>query len=365
MEKTLDQQIEAWLNSVTSALLLFQDNTLVGLSSYAQKLLPGLEPGAAMETLMGQEAFAEPEHYPEGAMLIPVEYMGLGYDGKLSQFQGYHCLELVITEEAMSASAFQSMAEGLTGPLATVMALMPKLLPQLEETPKNMERAAQVNQGLYAINRALNNIRFSAEEQQLSPHLRHINLTRWLRELTVQLEDLFEMSQRELKVELPEKDLMCDVDLKLLQRALMNVISNAMKYTEPGGHVRLTLGRNGSRIRITVWDDGCGIPAYQIGNVFRQKEYREPVHDPRQGIGLGLGLARKILQVHGGNLLLESQEGQGTAVHLTLPVSQDKNVLPLATAVLRPDYGGGFNKLLLELSDALPSSAFDTRGIDL
>lgn len=365
MEKTLDQQIEAWLNSVTSALLLFQDNTLVRLSGYAQKLLPGLEPGVAMETLLGQDGLGEPELYPEGAMLIPVEYMGLSYDGKLSLWQGYHCLELVITEEAMSVSSLRSMAEGLTGPLTTVMALMPKLLPELEEKPKNMERAAQVNQGLYALNRAVNNIRFSAEEQQISPHLRHVNLTFWLRELEGQLGDLFELSQRKLELELPEKDLMCDVDLRLLQRALMNVISNAMKFTEPGGHIRLTLGRHKNRIRLTVWDDGCGIPAYQMANVFRQKEFREPMHDPRQGIGLGLGLARKILQVHGGNLLLESQEGQGTAVYLILPESQDKNVMPLATTVRRPDYSGGFNKLLLELSDALPSDAYDTRGIDL
>lgn len=365
MEINLDQKLQTWLDRASVALLLFREKTLVGFSPYAQKLLPGIEIGMAQEELLGQEAEEELELYSEGTMLIPLELMGLRYDGKFSLLEGDLVLELMLPEMALSASALRSMAEGLAGPLTAVMSLLPKLLPQLEENDKNMERAAQVNKGLYAMNRAVSNIRFAAEEQGLQPTLRRCDLTTWLHELTQRLQDMFSLANRVFQPEVPEKPIMCDVDLRLLERALVNVISNAIKFSEPGTEIRLSVGKLGSRIRITVRDQGCGIPAWQMGNVFCQKEHREPVPDPRQGIGLGLGMARRILQVHGGNLLLESQEGKGTAVHLMLPVSQNHTTLPLATKVFFPDYAGGYNKLLLELSDVLPKEAFDTRGIDL
>lgn len=365
MDIKLDQKTQAWLDSTTAALLLFRKKTLIGLSPYARKLLPGLSPGGTLTELLGQETAEELETSTMETLLLPLEIMGLRYDGTFSRAKDDLMLELVLPTEALSASAFRSMAEGLAEPLTAIMALLPKLLPQLEESEKNMERAAQVNKSLYTMRRAVNNIQFAAREQELQPVLHHNNMTLWFGELKDEIKYLLETADRHLVMEIPEKSYMCDADLRLLERALMNVISNAIKFTQSGDTITLSLTKLGSRLRITVQDEGCGIPNYQMGKVFCQHEYREPSHDPRQGIGLGLGMARKIMQAHGGNLLLESQEGEGTKVHLALPASQEQSVMPLATKVLRPDYGGGFHKFLLELSDALPSQVFDTRGIDL
>lgn len=365
MDIELEKNTQSWLDSITAALLLFRDKTLVGLSPYARRLLPGLNPGQLLPELLGQEAEENLALYTDGTMLIPLEIMGLRYDGAFSRMGEDLLLELVLPSEALTDSALRSMAEGLAEPLTAVMALLPKLLPQLEESEKNMERAAQVNKSLYAMRRAVNNIQFAAQEQELRPTLRHSNMTLWFQQTKEALQYPMELAERQLVMEVPEKQYMCDVDLRLLERAVMNVVSNAIKFTKPGDSIGLTLGRLGNRLRITVRDQGCGIPAYQMGMVFRQYEHREPSHDPRQGIGLGLGMARSIMQAHGGNLLLESQEGVGTAVHLTLPISQDKTTMSLASRVILPDYTGGYNRLLLELSDVLPSRAFDTRGIDL
>lgn len=365
MDIKLDQKTKAWLDSTSAALLLFREKTLVGISPYAMRLLPGLEPEQPLDQVLGQETEENLALYTEGTMLIPLEIMGLQYDGKFSLLEGDLVLELVLPAEALSASAFRSMAEGLAEPLTAVMALLPKLLPQLEESDRNMERAAQVNKSLYAMRRAVNNIQFAAQEQELQPNFRHSNMTLWFSHLKEGLGYPFELAERQLVMDVPEKNYMCEADLRLLERAVMNVVSNAIKFTKPGDSIGLTLGRLGNRLRITVRDQGCGIPAYQMGMVFRQYEHREPSHDPRQGIGLGLGMARRIMQVHGGSLLLESQEGVGTAVHLTLPISQDKTTMSLASRVILPDYAGGYNKLLMELSDVLPSRAYDTRGIDL
>lgn len=365
MKKEIDQAVQAWLDEASAALLLFQENTLVGHNAYARKLLPGIEPGTSAQEILGQEL--QFDAFQDGVVLMSVERLDLRYDAKLSLWRGYQLVELIQPEENRAALALRSVAEGLMGPMTTVMALLPKLLPQLEDATeqKNMEWAAQVNRSLYAMNRAVNNIRFVAGENGIVPHLQHINLTQWMGELAEQMQTLFEMSDRVLTVDLPGKPLMCDADIKLLERGLMNVVSNAMKFTQSGGHVKVSMSKMGGRVRITVRDDGCGIPAYQMGNILQQNAHRAPLPDARQGIGLGLGMTRKILQLHGGSIMLESQEGKGTAVHLMLPASQDQGSMSLATTVQRPEYNGGFQKLLVELSDALPGKVYDTRGIDL
>lgn len=365
METKTMEDIQMWIDGASTAQLLFRGETLAAMNACARKLLPVCRVGDEAQAVLGSDAA---EFWDCGGdLLFSAEIAGRNMDARVTDFQGYRLVELLENMDAMSSSALRSVAESLARPMTTVMSLTPKLLPQLEETsdPKNMERAAQVNQGLYALHRAISNIRFAAGEEQLKIHPKRVNMTGWLSELAEQLGVMCEMVGRKLTVDIPGKTHMCDMDGELMERAILNVVSNAMKFTEQDGEVRLSLQKVGGRIRITVRDDGCGIPSYQMATVFCQKEHREMIPDPRQGIGLGLPMVRRILQAHGGTVMLESKEDKGTSVHMMLPASQGKENLSLSTTILRPDYSGGFNKFLLELSDVLPSRAFDTRGIDL
>lgn len=367
MEMRSLEDIGKLLSNAATAQFLFQKDVLLMKNTAAEKALPNIQVGMTAEQVFGEQSKDFQSFSGKGSLLFSLSRCGRNWDVKVTEWMEFRLVELTEPMDALSASALRSVAEGLAKPMTTVMALTPKLLPQLEETSdqKNMERAAQVNQGLYAIHRAINNIRFAAGGDGLKLYARRINITRWLEELTRQLSGMCEMAGKKLVTELPTRDFMCDMDGELLERAILNILSNAMKYTEPGDEIYLGLTKMGSRVRITLRDPGCGIPAYRMGTLFQQKEHREQVSDPRQGIGLGLQMARRIMQAHGGTLLLESEEGKGTGVHLMLPVSQGKENLSLSTTIQRPDYSGGFNKLLLELSDVLPSRAFDTRGIDL
>ena len=82
---------------------------------------------------------------------------------------------------------------------------------------------------------------------------------------------------------------------------------------------------------------------------------------PRQGLGLGLPICRRIAQAHGGRLLLESREGEGTLVTVSLPHIRrgDGQVRERRT-----DYAGGFPHVMMELSDALPYQAFYEKHLD-
>lgn len=108
-------------------------------------------------------------------------------------------------------------------------------------------------------------------------------------------------------------------DKKLLQQLLWNLILNALQAMEPGGRLGVsTSARNGSAI-VTICDTGRGIPEGDRMNVF--KPFFTTKH---QGTGLGLTISRRIVEQHGGTLLLESVERVGTTCTVTLPVTHEK-----------------------------------------
>jgi signal transduction histidine kinase len=106
-----------------------------------------------------------------------------------------------------------------------------------------------------------------------------------------------------------------DVDEQLFKRALFNVLLNAQQAIEGSGTVRVAGGHAGGRAWIEVSDDGAGIPDECLAKVFDVYYSRS-----KEGSGLGLPTARRILEEHGGNLQLTSREGEGTRVRLEVPL---------------------------------------------
>jgi len=113
-----------------------------------------------------------------------------------------------------------------------------------------------------------------------------------------------------------------ELDRALLQRAVGNLVANALAHTPPGGAVVLETHADSSTIRIEVSDTGVGIPAEALPRVF-DRFFR--VDSSRSqgsgGTGLGLAIVQSIAQLHGGKAEISSQPGQGTRVTLHLPVS--------------------------------------------
>lgn len=106
-----------------------------------------------------------------------------------------------------------------------------------------------------------------------------------------------------------------------LERIIINLVANAVKYTPDGGSVRLVVRRDRGEVVVSVTDTGIGIDACEHGRVF-EPFYRG--HDAQQraiqGSGLGLALVRRLTEAHGGEVRLESQRGIGTTVSIVLPL---------------------------------------------
>jgi len=111
------------------------------------------------------------------------------------------------------------------------------------------------------------------------------------------------------------------VDPFWLKRVFNNLIWNAFKFTPEHGHVALRVEHSSQGIELIVEDTGRGIPADKIEAIF-QKFQQANVKDRRLGHGLGLWICKRVLELHGGSIRVESVEGQGSRFILSLPLSR-------------------------------------------
>ena len=134
----------------------------------------------------------------------------------------------------------------------------------------------------------------------------------------------------------PEAPVLLHVDPMRLAQVLSNLLSNAAKYTEPGGRIRLEAVRDGGDVVVSVVDSGIGIPAAHLAHVFTMFGQGHRAHEPVYGgLGIGLALAKSLAELHGGTLTAASEgEGKGSVFTLRLACAPDDAAAPPAAQAL-------------------------------
>jgi signal transduction histidine kinase len=128
-----------------------------------------------------------------------------------------------------------------------------------------------------------------------------------------------------LGLEVLPEEIVLRADERKLRQVVFNLLSNAVKFTPPGGRVRVSAQVTDSVVQVAVADTGPGIDDDEQESIFEvfQQGRRGAVALRPEGSGLGLPLARKFVELHGGRLWVESTRGRGTTFRFTMPVSQD------------------------------------------
>jgi PAS domain S-box-containing protein len=134
------------------------------------------------------------------------------------------------------------------------------------------------------------------------------------------IEPLAQARNQRLEVELPPDPVPAMVDAERVERALLNLLGNAHKYGRTGGTIGLRLEHGPERARFAVRDDGPGIPYVDQAHIF-ERFYRSETELTRrnEGSGLGLPIARAMVELHGGRVWLESKPGSGATFYIELP----------------------------------------------
>jgi len=110
-------------------------------------------------------------------------------------------------------------------------------------------------------------------------------------------------------------------DPDLFERAVGNLLDNALRFTPEHGVIRIALSKNDTHFEVAVSDNGCGIAPEHLPQVF-DRFYRAESSRSSDGAGLGLALVKSIVDLHGGSATIQSEVGQGTTVTLIFPLPQ-------------------------------------------
>ena len=139
-----------------------------------------------------------------------------------------------------------------------------------------------------------------------------------------------EAMRHSLKLDLeivPEAEIVIEADERKLKQVMFNLLSNAVKFTRKGGLISVTAKKVNENIEIRVTDTGIGIKPEDIQKLFKEFTQLESVYTKEYGgTGLGLALSRKLVQLHGGKIWVESEYGKGSKFTFTIPISKTKKL---------------------------------------
>ena len=118
---------------------------------------------------------------------------------------------------------------------------------------------------------------------------------------------------------------MIEADSEHIEQVLINLLGNAIKFTQRECRVGITLSDKGDALQLCVWDTGCGIAAQYHKRIF-DRFYKVDGSVTREagGSGIGLSIVKSIVEMHGGNIRVESCPGKGTGINVSLPMRQHK-----------------------------------------
>ena len=234
--------------------------------------------------------------------------------------------------------------------------------PERRDADAALDRdAALLNRNYYALLRLSNNLSNAPMLLDDAPLTReNTDIVTWLDGLCRQASPLFALRNVALTFQCSAAHHGAAINRVCLEQAVWNLLSNALKFTAEGGAVTVSLRFERRQVLLAVTDTGCGINAEDMEMVFDGYLHPERLAALPSGLGLGLPLCRRIAEGHGGRLVLNSRVGHGTTVTLALPDELAEDVVEDVAF----DYTGGFRQELIELSDVLPASVFDTVNID-
>ncbi len=210
----------------------------------------------------------------------------------------------------------------LKNPLTGLQAALTNLR-EAQSSADTMAAVENANQAAGRFKRILKDLRKLADLDAQMLERRPVNLDELVEEMVSAAEDLPAYQGRNIHLMISKVPALPPVtgDRDMLGLAVYNLLDNALKYSEPADAVEVRVREDGRVLFIEVADGGAGIPLQEQGRIFEDL-YRGENARETEGSGLGLALARRIIQLHGGEISVRSDpnQGRGTIFAIQLPV---------------------------------------------
>ena len=218
---------------------------------------------------------------------------------------------------------FTNISHEIRTPLTVIIAQIENLIYSKEFTPTVYNRILGIYKNSVHLKELISELlEFRKQEQgelkiKVAPH----NIVKLVSEFYLVFEEYAHSKQITMTMEKEINNLEVWYDRTQLQKVFRNLLSNALKYTEPGGEVKLFLGMADNKMLFKISDTGCGMSKEGQENIFN-KFYRIDRTESKgqDGTGIGLALVKGIIEQHGGTISVESSLGKGSTFIVTLPL---------------------------------------------
>lgn len=312
---------------------------------------------------IGVEEYRE---FTDGCLYLTLELCGHSCGATVSRVEDQ---DVFVLEQNADQSELQTMAlaaRELREPLASVMTVADQLFPMVssETDTAAQQQIAQINRGLFQMLRVIGNMSDAARYTGTAIFQKEtMDIGALLDEIFARAQALIRHGGIELRYTSLRESIYCSVDAEKIERAVLNILSNAVKFTPAGGNIDARLTRRGRKLYLQIQDSGSGIDSSLLGSLFSRYRREPALEDSRFGIGLGMVLIRAAATAHGGTVLVDQPTDQGTRITMTMEINQNSDSR-LGSPILRVDYAGERDHALIELSDALPTSIYTKENIN-
>lgn len=358
MERT--NEILTMLDQIPDPAFLVHSGIIQQVNPSASRLLISVGSSVAELLATGSQEYSE---FREGYLALTLK---LGAQQCSASVTRLNDSDLFILNQEQDLFELQSMAlaaQELRNPLSTIVSVTDRLFPLMAEQndPEALEQISKINRGLFQMLRIVSNMSDAYRYcQDSSARFETRDVTAIFSELFADVIPLVSYTGISLSYEGVKEPIFCLVDSEKLERAVHNIISNALKFTPAGGTIEAKLTRRKNMLYLSVENSRSNVPGLSPANFYRQYQRQPGLDDSRFGIGLGMVLIHGAATAHGGTVLLEKTQEGSTRITMSIALrrSTDSNV---RESILHVDYAGERDHKLLELSDSLPPSCY---GID-
>ena len=236
--------------------------------------------------------------------------------------------QMLAESERLRTALFSSLSHDLRTPLASVIGAVTGLLEDdgVYSSEDRIELLQSIRQGAMRMNRFVNNLLDMARIESGVIHLKPewCDIQDIIGVAVGRIEE--QLSNRFLKIEV-EPDLpLLYIDFVLIEQVFINLLDNALKYSEPGSEIVIYAQVKEERLEVSVWDKGQEIPPEDRERIF-EKFYRSSSPGPVRGTGLGLAICKGFIEAHGGRIWAAPNPGGGEVFIFTLPIDKDRPVV--------------------------------------
>lgn len=309
--------------SAVLAILLFA--SLAGLVLFALLTRRFRRLTAAVEGFRQSDFVQEPPVFEAARRPDEIDRLGLAFQ-QMSERIARQLQELKDTDR-LRRELIANVSHDLRTPLASIQGYLETLLLKHdalapEERRRYLEIAGRHSGRLGKLVAELFELaKLDSSETQL--HRERFPIAELVQDVAQEFQLAAEKKGVNLDVRLQENSPVVFADIGLLARVFGNLIENALRYTPPGGTVRLSLAAEEEKVRVQLSDTGCGIPPEEIPHIFdRFHRLESNARKNSEGAGLGLAIAKRILQLHGSAIAVDSAADAGTTFTFQLPIDK-------------------------------------------